>query len=105
MGVLLKHGWPGNIRELENVIERALNYARSDFIQKVHLPTYLSTVNCVSNQIKQENSSYKSRLIEAEKEMLLSAIKEVGGNKTEAAKLLNISRSRLYVKMKQYGIV
>ena len=104
MGVLLRHGWPGNIRELENVIERALNYSRSDFIQKVHLPAYLSNTVCVVNQLKKENNSYKSRLFEAEKEMILSAIKETGGNKTEAAKLLNISRSRLYVKMKQYGI-
>jgi transcriptional regulator with PAS, ATPase and Fis domain len=106
MEVLGNYHWPGNIRELENVIERAVNYARSGVIQQAHLPSYLcSTLEPVTVQGTFEKDTYQNKLIETEKEMILSAIQKAGGNKTRAAKLLNLSRSRLYVKMKRYGII
>lgn len=103
--VLLRYRWPGNIRELENVIERAVNYVRKGLIDIVHFPPYLiNTENFGANKVNLE-SSYRTGLIKAEKEMIISAIEKSGGNKTKAAQLLNLSRSRLYVKLKQYGIM
>lgn len=108
MAALLRHSWPGNVRELENVIERAVNYARSGLIQTAHLPSYLiNTVDQVQKgEIRREDaSSYRSKLLEVERKIILSAIEKAGGNKTRAAQILNISRSRLYVKMKRLGLM
>jgi len=106
MAVLLRHGWPGNVRELENVIERAVNYARSDFIQVAHLPPYLANAFAqLKNGSGGEISSYRSKLNETEREMIVSALEKAGGNKTRAAKILNLSRSRLYVKLKKFGLL
>ena len=104
--VLARHGWPGNVRELENVIERAVNYARSDFIQVTHLPPYLiNAFDQVKNASGGEISSYRSKLNETERDMIVAALEKAGGNKTRAAKILNLSRSRLYVKMKKFGLL
>ncbi|MHB1407451.1 MAG: sigma 54-interacting transcriptional regulator [Desulfitobacteriaceae bacterium] len=103
--VLSQHSWPGNVRELENIIERAVNYARSGSIEDVHFPPYLTiSLDQVPHQVNSEKGSYRDGLVRAEKEMIIAAIDKVGGNKTKAAELLNLSRSRLYVKMKKYGI-
>ena len=104
LAVLMKHTWPGNVRELENIVERAVNYARTGLIETIHFPPYL--FNTVPNEghKQQDKGFYRTGLMKAEKEMIISAIEQAGGNKTKAAGILNLSRSRLYVKMKQYGI-
>jgi transcriptional regulator with PAS, ATPase and Fis domain len=103
--VLYRHSWPGNVRELENIIERAMNYARSGIIESIHFPPYLTlSLEHDPDKILPERGSYRSDLLRAEKEIILAAIDEAGGNKTKAAELLNLSRSRLYVKMKKYDI-
>jgi len=92
------YGWPGNLRELSNVIKRATLLTQTDVIQKDVLPDEL--VNSNKNNISLNKFSAK----ENEKELIISVLQEVGNNKTKAAQLLNITRKTLYNKMKEYGL-
>lgn len=100
--MIKNHNWPGNIRELENVLERAINLADGDTILPIHLPTYIT-----QNKKKPNNgstTSLKNLLEEAEKEAIIRCLKSTNGNKLKTAKLLDISRSSLYDKIEKYGI-
>jgi len=88
--------WPGNLRELQNVIKRATLLSQGDFIEKSTLPLEVF-------QIENRNSSDFS-LFENEKDAILNALEQAKNNKSEAAKLLKINRKTLYNKLKQHDI-
>jgi two-component system NtrC family response regulator len=99
--VLMEYDWPGNIRELLNVLERAAIVADS-VIDINHLP---------SNLLKQAGSVARLwipdeglNLDELEKELLIEALKKAGGNKTKAAAMLGITRRRFYSMMERFKI-
>ncbi|QXM07384.1 sigma 54-interacting transcriptional regulator [Crassaminicella indica] len=101
--ILKKYAWPGNIRELENVIERAINLLDSDLIIKPkHLPTRLTKNDKKNYPIG--NKSLKEMVEEMEKDMIVACLKENNGNKYQTAKSLGISRVGLYKKLKRYGL-
>lgn len=121
MSLLTSHHWPGNVRELENTIERAMNCINDNQLDVEHLPEYLQigspTYHHATVERKQDpfasrpNSQaalshdlYKTSINKVEKDTIHIALKEAGGNRTEAAKILGISRSQLYNKMKKLGI-
>jgi two-component system, NtrC family, response regulator HydG len=98
-----KYDWPGNLRELQNVIKKATLLAQDTIIKVIDLPLEISnptgervTVNHVTK------SSYS--LKDNEKEQILQALRDTDNNKTKAAELLNITRKTLYNKLKEYGI-
>lgn len=97
--ILINHSWPGNIRELENVLERALNMVDGDEILPEHLPYYLIES---SNGVK--IMTLKEALAKIESEMLKKALENTKGNVIEAARLLGLSKSSFYEKMSRYGI-
>lgn len=88
--------WPGNLRELQNIIKRATLLSQSDFIEKKALPIDIF-------QIEDKNSNAFS-LFENEREVILDALEQTKNNKSEAAKLLKINRKTLYNKLKQHDI-
>ena len=92
------YNWPGNLRELSNVIKRATLLTQTDVIEKHVLPEELVSSN--NNNVLLNKFSAK----ENEKELIINALQEVGNNKTKAAKLLNITRKTLYNKMKEYSL-
>lgn len=97
---LKNYDWPGNIRELENVLEGAINLLDKDMIiEPMHLPSKITGVKNM-RQFK----SLKLTLEEVEKQAILDSLIIAHGNKTEAAKLLDISRTSLYEKILKYGI-
>jgi len=111
---LMEHSWPGNIRELENVLERAINVLDGQTIEVFHLPLYLrelerqSFTQMVSPVCKATTAEkmlpLKERLARVEKEAILNALTMTNGNKQEAARLLEIGKTRFYEKCKLYDI-
>ena len=97
---LMVASWPGNIRELENLIERAVLLAEGRELLAENLGHSL-------NKDKQSNQPLPLRLVmkDVEREAICQALKEVGGSRTKAAKMLGISRRALYLKMADYNVV
>ena len=97
--VLVNYNWPGNIRELENVIERVLNYVECGLIDLQDLPEEIRQMDKTSGMVGQ--TSIGQSLANIEQEAIQSALTEAQGNKSKAARLLGISRSKLYEKLSQ----
>lgn len=111
----MTYPWPGNLRELKNVIKRAALLTDGDFIQSKALPVEISNhkkfsfseanVNVTTSATASGNFTHlKNIALEAEYETIMSVLKQVNYNKTKAAKLLNIDRKTLYNKMKAFNI-
>lgn len=99
----LHYHWPGNIRQLRNVIERLTILTDNGHIHFADLPDYF-TQNVIPAAAAMMTESLKSEKEELEKESIRRALKETYGNKSAAAKKLGISRATLYQKLKRYGI-
>jgi len=107
---LLGYPWPGNVRELENVIEYALAIGMSEELGIQDLPPELTPAQSVeeSTDIKRILEAYMTDsvpLAEIEKRYILSVLKQFGGNQVKAAAALGIDRSKLYRRLKQYGVM
>ena len=94
--LLYRYPWPGNVRELENAIERAVNVCSGQSLTPEDFPAAILQHRAVSGV-----SRKGGRLWEQETETIQKAILETGGNLRQAAQLLGISRSTLYLKMKK----
>jgi len=97
--VLLSHNWPGNIRELENVVERAVNLADGKLIEPAILGLAGVTVKKTGLKIKRG-----TRLADLEKQAIMEVIAETEFNLSRASKKLGISRATLYNKIKKYNL-
>ncbi|MCJ8502760.1 sigma 54-interacting transcriptional regulator [Desulfatitalea alkaliphila] len=109
MDLLLKHDWPGNVRELENAVERAVILMTGDYITEKELPATIAAAE-EKNDIDQAKGAAEATaaavdrpLEEIEREAILAAVAAAGGNKSEAARRLGITRKTLHNKLKQYG--
>ncbi len=107
--LLQNYHWPGNIRELKNVIERIFLLERPQVIEPWHLPRSLR--NASMNRVDQEVTVSDSdaffegkSLDDVEKYVLNRALKKAGHNQSQAAKLLKISRDQMRYKMKKYDL-
>ncbi|PDY34055.1 sigma-54-dependent Fis family transcriptional regulator [Bacillus wiedmannii] len=110
--IFMEHDWPGNIRELENVLERAMNVIEGMIIQVYHLPAYLRKKDLeeelnheifTMDQEKHEMSYLLQAEVEsAEKRAITRALEKTAGNVKEAAELLGIHRASLYRKIEKY---
>lgn len=100
------YDWPGNIRELENSIERAIALAGGKKkLRREHLlPGARSLLAPKDTEVDQEKRTLKEVLVEVEKKHLKLVLASVGGHRTNAAKVLGISRKVLWEKLKDYGI-
>ena len=99
--ILMNYDYPGNIRELENIIERGVALATGDTLEPGHLPEDLQFLKIKT--FRKKEGRYPT-LEEQEKEYILWVLKEVGRNKSLAAQILGIDRVSLWRKLKKYGI-
>ncbi len=96
MNVLMDYSFPGNVRELENIIEHAFVLCREAYIGRNHLPQHLRNADTVFND--------RMTLDEVERFYISRALEKHNGNRTRAAESLGIDPSTLWRKMKKYSI-
>ncbi|OLN29840.1 sigma-54-dependent Fis family transcriptional regulator [Desulfosporosinus metallidurans] len=102
--ILVGHRWPGNVRELKNVIERAVNFASGEMLELEDLPFYLREQKLEVSLPSAKVWNLENAHEHLDKETLEKALLKMKGNKSEVARLLGISRSWLYEKMRRYDI-
>ncbi|MBZ9621934.1 sigma 54-interacting transcriptional regulator [Clostridium sp. FP2] len=101
---LKTYSWPGNIRQLENVIERAINLLDAELcIMPRHLPEKITKNNIKKYSL--ENNYLKDVVETIEKDLIMECIGKTGGNKRETAKRLGLSRAGLYKKLNRYNLM
>ena len=119
MDHLVSYAWPGNIRELENVLERAILFCDTQRVRVIDLPVEVregspesprqaipvvagdAKDGILADGLKEQVKAAMSRL---ERELIVRALDQTGGNVTHAARLLKISRKGLQLKMKELGL-
>lgn len=98
MGMLKTYSWPGNIRELRNVIERALILARGGPLQREHFPG----IKHLKGSVRPSRKGKVKDLKYLEEEYIMDEVKRLGGDIRKAAQVLGISRATLYRKLKKF---
>lgn len=113
LAALQSYDWPGNVRELENVIERACIVYNGDTLIPQHLPSNMFTI--ADDEFKVNASlhllnvssgalSIPDAVAQIEKQLILAALEETQGNKSKAAKRLEINERSLWYKLDQYEL-
>ncbi|MEJ2307103.1 MAG: sigma-54 dependent transcriptional regulator [candidate division WOR-3 bacterium] len=101
MEVLMRYSWPGNVRELENAIERAVILCQEETIRAEHLPERTSR----SEELEPSNIlEYEAAKEAFERRYLRNLLKQTGGNVTDAARISQMTRQNIYLKLKKYEI-
>jgi len=103
--LLLEYNWPGNGRELENIIERAVNITEEDVIPIQSIPSKLILSNFIPKEKKLTPRVFEQAIQDAKREILKSALSYTNNNKVKAAELLGIQRSKFYYTMKRIGLL
>jgi DNA-binding NtrC family response regulator len=96
---LERYRWPGNVRELRNAMERAALLSHGELIIPEHLP---ARVRQAATEMSEEAADQPSRLEDIERQAIFQALREHGGNRSEAARALGISRRALLYKIQRY---
>jgi two-component system response regulator HydG len=105
LDALMRYSWPGNIRELENVVERAVILARDDYVPFSELPEAIreDAGDTLTEELRDGIRS-GTTLREMERELILKTLEDNDGNRTRSASILGITRRTLQLKLKEYDI-
>ncbi len=107
LDLLMKYDYPGNVRELENMIERAVVLARSEIIEKDDLPIQFRVKNDNAEGIpplEYYEGNFRQKVEAFEKDLISAALKEANFNQSQAARNLGLSERNLRYKMEKYGL-
>ncbi len=113
VSILLAYHWPGNVRELVNTVEALVNLVDGPDIRPEDLPPHIRSAAKTPDGQGAEEAQEELSLVrevkraaeERERERILAALSQAGGNKAKAARLLGIHRSTLYEKLRKYGLL
>ncbi len=106
MDRMLKYDWPGNVRELMNAVERAVVLSRYEYVDVPDLPLALQEMEAPGERNGMQGGIPAGvPLEEVEKATILKTLEATGGNKSEAARRLGITRKTLQKKLKKYGVM
>jgi PAS domain S-box-containing protein len=103
--VFMAHRWPGNIREMRNVLERAAQLAEDGPLELEHLPPYLQDRQMIVREGESLSLDLEVELAKTERLVLEAALKRCEGNKVQAAQLLGIHRASLYRKLEKHQLL
>ena len=104
LGVLAAYAWPGNVRELESAVENAFVLGKTDVIGKDDLPPHVVEQADARSPAQAEDTQDIPTLSESQWELGVRTLEATGGNKTRAARILGISRPRLYNMLRRHGM-
>jgi len=102
MDQFLRHSWPGNVRELMNAVERAVVLSRSNVLTEQDLTGIHGQARTEDDRTTDDEGPAPLSLEDVEKAAILKTLEETGGNKSEAARRLGITRKTLHKKLKSY---
>ncbi len=102
--ILLKYSYPGNVRELENIIERSVVLSRSRMIMAADLPLTVKELNYEKDINQSTPQTLNEKVEELEKRLIYDALKEANGNQTKAGKILGLTERNLRYKLQKYNI-
>ena len=102
LNLLMQYDWPGNIRELENTVERAVILCLGEQITPQELPPHLLSEDVREMRTTQPDDSFTLR--DMEREVIRSTLEKTGNNKSQTAKQLGVARQTLLNKIKEYGL-
>jgi two-component system, NtrC family, response regulator AtoC len=113
MSRLMEHAWPGNVRELAHVISRAAVMCGGEVIDLVALPPNVAapsppargdTPSDTPSDVRSDTPNLREAMAAFERRLILAALEQCAGNRSEAARRLGIARTHLYAKMQEHGI-
>ncbi|OGP56331.1 MAG: two-component system response regulator [Deltaproteobacteria bacterium RBG_13_52_11] len=99
MGAFIHYSWPGNVREIENIVERTVIMSKGDIITLDDLPPAIAGA-----QQDEGRTPFPTSLRDVERATIVMTLHQTGGNRTRAAAILGITRKTLQNKIKEYGI-
>lgn len=102
--LLIKYNFPGNVRELENAIERAVVLCRSDVITVNDLPNVIKGFKAEKEMVTNENTSLIEQVEALEKKLIFDALSKTNGNQSQAGRMLGLTERNLRYKMQKYEI-
>ncbi len=104
MEVLLNHDYPGNVREIENIIEHALIICQGNIIERKHLPLALQKKDALTMLSEQEKVDLNKEVGSSEQNMIKEMLYKYNWNRSKTAQALNVNRTTLWRKMKKHNI-
>jgi two-component system NtrC family response regulator len=103
--IFLKYNYPGNVRELENIVQRAVVISRGDMITTNDLPIGLKNLPAESTTpLNQDTMDLSNRVESLEKDLVFDALRQTNGNQSKAAILLGISERNLRYRLEKWGM-
>lgn len=102
---LVAYKWPGNVRELRNAVERAVILCEGGVITSEHLPLGIASARDLATAAGAASPRTAGATLEVvEREMIVDALARAANNKSEAARLLGLSRAQLYSRLEKHGL-
>jgi len=105
LDALMRYSWPGNIRELENIVERSVIFSREDYVLFSELPEVIreASGDTLSQEVR-EGFKPGMTIREMERELIIRTLEDNDGNRTRSARILGITRRTLQHKLKEYDL-